>query len=252
MSKYHQNLSRRDFIQLAGFGLMMPVLDGCAGSAANRRENGIPRTGFADSYSATVVQSVNIHGSQVRVLYPRRPLGESRSYSRGFLEGETTENGVYRYAALIPGVSFGNEDAGTVPCSQEMINAGRCSVLGENLRRSITHSSNVAIEYSIRRAGQDLSLYFAQSLDTEGRPGARGVDAREFAALVRRVSGRDIRRMEILLEVNNILINAHAIPVDERGQIISGYDIGVLALGLSFHPDVRDFYSGISLLVEQR
>jgi hypothetical protein len=247
MSKLHRNFSRREVLKLAGFGLLVPAIEGCAGTLA-----GIPRTGYVDSYSSTAAQMIDVHGSSARVLYPQRPLGEIRRYSRGFLEGETNEGGVYRYAALLPGIPFSSEDAGEVTCSQQMIDQQRCTVLGEHLRRIVTHSSNVAIEYTISGRGQDLSLHFARSLDNApSRPGTREVDAREFASLVRRVSGQDIRKMEILLDFNNILITAHAVPVNERGEIISGYNIGVLALGLSFHPDVRTSYSGISLLVEQ-
>ncbi|HSB46775.1 MAG TPA: hypothetical protein VLD37_02090 [Candidatus Bilamarchaeum sp.] len=248
MRKLHGEggVSRREFLKVAGFAAFAPMLGGCASTLR------ISRVGYGDSYSTTE-NIVNIEGSRVVVLYPRRNLSDARDYSKGFLNREHSNERGYTYSMRVPWVSFGSTDMGERTCDQELINRGVCSRLGEVGRHVIQHSSHVDVEYRIGRERQALILDFAQSLDSVSHTGERAMDAREFASLVRRVSGRDVRKVEVVVDNRDrdSLITAHAIPVDDSGQIISGYNIGVLALGVTFMPDSRSFYSGISLLVDQ-
>jgi hypothetical protein len=243
MSEFRQKISRREMLKLAGFGLILPALEGCAA--------GIPRSGTVNSYSSTIAHQVTVHGARARVVFPTQRIEDLRRQSRSHLEAEGMENGVYKYSVLIPEVPFYRESRGFVPCTQELIDDQRCAVLGEPLARTITHSSNIVIEY---QAGslQRLSLLFSPELDRNGGRGRREIDAREFNSVVREISGQDVRKAEIVLDITNYMITAHMIPVDERGRIVSGYDIGFVALGCTFHPEDRSFYGGISVLVDQR
>lgn len=238
--------SRRDFLKAAGFALVLPAIDGCAAT--------IPRTGTADSYSETLAPIVNIHGTRVKVLYPRGRLDELRRASRGFLQEEIIEDGAIIQSAIFGSYVYNREDLGDLTCDRQYMEQGMCEVPGEVFRGSRVYSTRYLAEYIITGRNHELTFIFAEGMDRGSpTPGTRRTDAAEFASLVREVSGQEVRKVEIIVDQASphILVSAHVIPVSQNGEIISRYDIGVLALGFSFHPEGRTYYSGISLLVEQ-
>jgi hypothetical protein len=90
-----------------------------------------------------------------------------------------------------------------------------------------------------------MSIVFPKGDPNGPWEGKWGTVSTEFAGLVKKLTGKEMKRVVMVLEKTKSddgiqpIINVYAIPADVDGNIIGKYNGGQIAFGVSYYPNAR-------------
>jgi hypothetical protein len=163
-------------------------------------------------------QVLEIHGTRVVTERISDTVANLTTRSRSYQQGERRENGVYTNGVTI-------------------------------------RSERTASSVTLRDQREDPQT-MGVSYPRERESGIWGTEINEFCAMIRRVTGNDLRRMRLIVdrttdpERNDPIISYYAIPINSNGDITSAHRGGYLAVGASYYPDRGVVYGAKVLLLE--
>jgi len=233
-----KHTSERNAFRCGIAALMVAAAAGCAGTARPHDDqyryylNSITR-----QYGADRIRQFEAGGKTVSVMFLSDTIQSMLQRNREFgVIEEVDPQGTYGTLAFFDKVVLREERSGY--SGPTIRSRGRVGV-GFLIGADGTYNAVVA---------------FPSSLDTHpqmaGAPGRRMVDSKAFAELYRSVTGQELRRVKLLLDLTTSPITVHMVPADEQGRVTGQYRGGQLAFGVSYFPTQDLVRGGIGLLIE--
>lgn len=168
-------------------------------------------------------QQLTVQGTTVETERLSDTIANLDTQSNQYRRGERTDNGTYNNVIIIPG----------------------------ELSSSVSLSQDGSQRY--------FGVFFPKEKDRDPKREGAGTwvtDISDFAALVKKVTNRELTRVKMLVarttdpNRNDPIISIYVLPVDANGNITGRHRGGYLAMGASYYPKRGVVYGARVLLLE--